>query len=81
MRRCLLFNDCADTFLGDLVKEGDHTVLGINPGSDDLAKAIGGHTFNGKAYSDELSESRGMGVRPLWAVGVERAVSNRSVKI
>ncbi|WP_435883619.1 polymorphic toxin type 27 domain-containing protein [Streptomyces rubiginosohelvolus] len=74
-------DDCADTFLSDLVKDGDHIVLGINPGSDDLAKVIGGHTFNGKAYSDELSESLGMGIRPLWTVGVERAVSNRNVKI
>ncbi|MFH8375175.1 polymorphic toxin type 27 domain-containing protein [Streptomyces cyaneofuscatus] len=63
------------------MKDGDHIVLGVNPGSDDLAKAIGGHTFNGKAYADELSESLGLGIRPLWTVGVEQAVSKANVKI
>ncbi|MFJ6442641.1 polymorphic toxin type 27 domain-containing protein [Streptomyces sp. NPDC091649] len=74
-------NDCTETFLRDLVKDGDHIVLGVNPGSDDLARAIGGHTFNGKAYADELSDGLGMGIRPLWTLGVEKAVSNPNVKI
>ncbi|WP_436841724.1 polymorphic toxin type 27 domain-containing protein [Streptomyces cyaneofuscatus] len=74
-------NDCTKTFLSDLVKDGDHIVLGVNPGSDDLAKAVGGYTFNGKAYADELSESLGLGIRPLWTVGVEQAVSKANVKI
>ncbi|MFI1189962.1 polymorphic toxin type 27 domain-containing protein, partial [Streptomyces californicus] len=74
-------NDCTETFLRDLVTDGDHIVLGVNPGSDDLTKIVGGRTFNGKDYADELSESLGMGIRPLWTLGVERAVSNPNVKI
>jgi hypothetical protein len=72
--------------LKDLVKDGDHIVLGINggknnPGSDHLAGVVGGQTFNGKPYDIELPASMGLGVRAIWTVGVERAVSNRNVKI
>ncbi|MEV7784062.1 polymorphic toxin type 27 domain-containing protein [Streptomyces sp. NPDC088106] len=71
---------CAEV-LTDLVKDGDHIVLGINPYSDDLAASIGGRTFNGNLYATELPESMGMGVRAIWTVGVERAVSNPNVKL
>ncbi|WP_280865566.1 polymorphic toxin type 27 domain-containing protein [Streptomyces sp. SAI-127] len=72
--------------LKDLVKDGDHIVLGVNagknnPGSDNLAGVVGGQTFNGKPYDIELPASMGLGVRPIWTVGVERAVSNPNVKI
>ncbi|WP_328717980.1 polymorphic toxin type 27 domain-containing protein [Streptomyces sp. NBC_00247] len=68
--------------LADLVKDGDHVVLGINPYSDDLAKAVGGGTFNNKElYGIELPESMGMGKRAIWTVGVERAVSNPKVEL
>ena len=74
-------NGCADGFLRDLVRDGDHIVLGVNPYSDKLATAVGGRTFNGKEFGTELSESLGMGIRPLWTVGVERAVSNPNVTL
>ncbi|MFD6529361.1 polymorphic toxin type 27 domain-containing protein [Streptomyces sp. NPDC060184] len=68
--------------LADLVKDGDHVVLGINPYSDDLATTVGGNTFNNKAlYGIELPESMGMGKRAIWTVGVERAVSNPKVEL
>ncbi|MCX4971337.1 polymorphic toxin type 27 domain-containing protein [Streptomyces sp. NBC_00620] len=72
--------------LKDLVKDGDHIVLGINvgknnPGSDNLAGVVGGQTFNGKPYDIELPASMGMGERAIWTVGVEREVSNPNVKI
>ncbi|MFB7591059.1 polymorphic toxin type 27 domain-containing protein [Streptomyces sp. NPDC056169] len=69
--------------LKDIVKDGDHIVLGVNPYSDDLAKAIAGgaDTFNNKVYGTEMPASMGMGARALWTVGVERAVINPHVKI
>jgi hypothetical protein len=72
--------------LKDIVKDGDHIVLGVNggpdrPGSESLAAAIGGRTFNNKVYGTELPESMGMGRRALWTVGVERAVDRPGVKI
>ncbi|WP_328695568.1 polymorphic toxin type 27 domain-containing protein [Streptomyces sp. NBC_00342] len=74
--------ECARKFLKDLVKDGDHVVLGVNPYSDDLAKTIpGAHTFNGDQYSAELSAGLGMGQRAIWTVGVEDAVANPNVKI
>ncbi|WP_137993278.1 polymorphic toxin type 27 domain-containing protein [Streptomyces vilmorinianum] len=71
---------CAE-ILKDIVKDGDHIVLGVNPYSDELAKAVGGRTFNGKEFGHEMPESMGLGVRGLWTVGVERAVTNPNVKI
>ncbi|MFJ9434869.1 polymorphic toxin type 27 domain-containing protein [Streptomyces sp. NPDC101490] len=76
---------CAE-ILHDIVKDGDHIVLGVNggpnrPGSDNLAKAIDGDTFNNKMFGTELPASMGMGERALWTVGVERAVANPNVKI
>ncbi|MER5747169.1 polymorphic toxin type 27 domain-containing protein [Streptomyces sp. NPDC002225] len=68
--------------LDDLVKDGDRVVLGINPYSDNLAKAVGGYTFNNKLlYGIELPESMGLGKRAIWTVGVERAVANPNVKL
>ncbi len=72
--------------LKDIVKDGDHIVLGVNggpdnPGSESLATAIGGRTFNNKVYGTEIPESMGYGKRALWTVGVERAVERPGVKI
>ncbi|MGW1013131.1 polymorphic toxin type 27 domain-containing protein [Streptomyces termitum] len=76
-----LVKKCA-AILAGLVKDGDHVVLGINPYSDDLAKSLGGQTFNNKEmYGIELPESMGLGKRAIWTVGVERAVSNPNVKL
>ncbi|KUO16635.1 polymorphic toxin type 27 domain-containing protein [Streptomyces dysideae] len=77
----LVHNDCLDAILKDLVKDGDHIILGVNPGSDDLARSLGGRTFNGRAFADELPEGMGMGVRPVWTVGVERTVKNPNVEL
>ncbi|MYZ40923.1 hypothetical protein GT002_38915 [Streptomyces sp. SID4917] len=73
--------ECARKILEDLVKDGDHIVLGINPYADDLAKAIGAKTFNNGAYGTELPREMGMGERPIWTVGVERTVSNPNVRL
>ncbi|MFC8388323.1 polymorphic toxin type 27 domain-containing protein [Streptomyces sp. NPDC057238] len=72
--------------LKDLVKDGDHIVLGVNagkdrPGSNNLAPIVGGQTFNHSVYATELPGSMGLGERAIWTVGVERAVSNPNVKI
>ncbi|MFF6887683.1 polymorphic toxin type 27 domain-containing protein [Streptomyces sp. NPDC012421] len=75
-----------EAILKDIVKDGDHIVLGVNggkdkPGSDNLAAAIGGNTFNNKDFGIEMPESMGLGRRALWTVGVERAVERPGVKI
>ncbi|MFE4615860.1 polymorphic toxin type 27 domain-containing protein [Streptomyces sp. NPDC056747] len=67
--------------LKDIVKDGDHIILGINPYSDDLTKAVGGRTFNGGEYGIKLPRDMGLGERPIWTIGVEEAVSNRTVRI
>lgn len=72
--------------LKDIVKDGDHIVLGVNggknaPGSDHLAASVGGRTFNHDDYGTELPASMGLGERALWTVGVERAVERPGVKI
>ncbi|GAV40758.1 hypothetical protein Saa2_03653 [Streptomyces acidiscabies] len=79
----LVHNECVDDLLRDLVRDGDHIVLGVNPFSDGLAGQLSGsaRTFNGKAFGAELTEDRGMGVRALWTVGVERAVANPNVEL
>ncbi|WP_318212911.1 polymorphic toxin type 27 domain-containing protein, partial [Streptomyces sp. SJL17-1] len=73
-------NKCRE-ILKDIVKDGDHIVLGVNPGSDRLAAAIGGRTFNNKDFGIVMPASMGMGERALWTVGVERAVERPGVKI
>ncbi|MEU2243088.1 polymorphic toxin type 27 domain-containing protein [Streptomyces sp. NPDC018338] len=76
-----LIKKCQAILTG-LVKDGDHIVLGINPYSDDLAKSVGGDTFNNRElYGTELPESMGLGKRAIWTVGVERAVSNPNVQL
>ncbi|MGX1367327.1 hypothetical protein RKD19_002686 [Streptomyces canus] len=77
----LVHNTCLDELVKNLVKDGDHIILGINPMGDDLARSLGGRTFNGRAFADELPEEMGMGVRPVWTVGVEKTVSNPRVKV
>ncbi|QIP84587.1 hypothetical protein GLX30_11725 [Streptomyces sp. Tu 2975] len=77
----LVHNECVDAILADLVRNGDHIVLGVNPYSDDLAKALGGRTFNGKNFGNELPEALGLGVRPIWTLGVESAVANSNVRL
>ncbi|MDV9187820.1 polymorphic toxin type 27 domain-containing protein, partial [Streptomyces sp. SR27] len=67
--------------LSDLVKDGDHITLGVNPYSDDLAKSVGAQTFNNKAFGTNLPAAMGMGERPIWTVGVERAVANPNVEL
>ncbi|MEU8545045.1 polymorphic toxin type 27 domain-containing protein [Streptomyces sp. NPDC048717] len=83
--------DCFKAMVSNLVKNGDHIVLGVNPHSDGLVKAIedgvvtSSHgpakTFNGPAYGPELPEELGYGVRSLWTVGVENAIANPKVNI
>ncbi|MGK3942038.1 polymorphic toxin type 27 domain-containing protein [Streptomyces caeruleatus] len=80
-RPVLVHNTCLDELVKNLVKDGDHIILGINPMGDDLARSLGGRTFNGRAFADELPEEMGMGVRPVWTVGVEKTVSNPRVKV
>ncbi|WP_406179076.1 polymorphic toxin type 27 domain-containing protein [Streptomyces canus] len=77
----LVHNTCFDELIKNLVKDGDHIILGVNPMGDNLAKSLGGRTFNGRAFADELPEGMGMGVRPVWTVGVEKAVSNPRVRL
>ncbi|MFF4399459.1 polymorphic toxin type 27 domain-containing protein [Streptomyces sp. NPDC001480] len=77
----LVHNDCIKDLLKDLAKDGDRIFLGIAPWVDDLAKSLGGTTFNGDAFATELPEALGMGKRPIWTVGVERAVSNPAVDL
>ncbi|MFD3724577.1 polymorphic toxin type 27 domain-containing protein [Streptomyces sp. NPDC058671] len=75
-----LIEKCRE-ILKDIVKDGDHIILGINPHSDDLRGVVGGRTFNNQEYGTLLPDDMGMGVRPIWTVGVEYAVSNRTVRI
>ncbi|MFJ8492024.1 polymorphic toxin type 27 domain-containing protein [Streptomyces sp. NPDC094038] len=77
----LVHNECLEAILKDLVNDGDHVILGINPFGDELARSLGGRTFNGRAFADELPEGMGMGIRPVWTVGVERAVANPNVEL
>ncbi|OXY97175.1 polymorphic toxin type 27 domain-containing protein [Streptomyces diastatochromogenes] len=82
----LVHNDCVQAVLDDLVHEGDHIVLGVNPFSDDLAKKTlentGARTFNGDPFGMEIPEGMGMGRgRPVWTVGVARAVENPNIEL
>ncbi|WP_051804821.1 polymorphic toxin type 27 domain-containing protein [Streptomyces griseus] len=75
------FTRCKE-ILDNIVKNGDHIVLGINPYSDDLARSIGGRTFNGPPYGSEIAKGLGYAEgQPIWTVGVEKAVQNGSVKL
>ncbi|MFG1705306.1 polymorphic toxin type 27 domain-containing protein [Nonomuraea sp. M3C6] len=71
----LVHNDCVT----DVVKAGDHAVLGINPYSDDLAKGMAGaFTFNNRALGAPFPNGDG---RPIWMVAVTEAVSNPSIRL
>jgi hypothetical protein len=76
----LVHNDCLVTLIKDLVRPGDHIVLGVNPFSDKLAAFLKGaaRTFNGKAYSGQVEFAGG---RPAWMVGVENAVPDPAVEL
>ncbi|MFG2951871.1 polymorphic toxin type 27 domain-containing protein [Streptomyces adustus] len=84
----LVHNECLEGIVKELVKDGDHIVLGINPYSDQLAsKTLGGtgglsgpgaRTFNQKILGRPAPNGDG---RPIWMVGVEKALDNKAVKL
>jgi hypothetical protein len=84
----LVHNECLEGIVKELVKDGDHIVLGINPYSDTLARGtlggVGGlsgaaaRTFNHKLLGKPAPNGDG---RPIWMVGVEKALDNPSVKL
>ncbi|MFF1477326.1 polymorphic toxin type 27 domain-containing protein [Streptomyces sp. NPDC058301] len=74
----LVHNSCLEAVIKDLVKDGDHIVLGINPMVDRLAPTIAGRTFNGPAFAEQLELAGG---KPAWMVGVEEAIQNSAVKL
>ncbi|MFI5797471.1 polymorphic toxin type 27 domain-containing protein [Streptomyces sp. NPDC051677] len=84
----LVHNECLTGILDELVKDGDHIVLGINPYSDRLAtetlggtpglSGAGARTFNNKLLGRPAPGGDG---RPIWMAGVEKALDNRSVKL
>ncbi|WP_460064944.1 polymorphic toxin type 27 domain-containing protein [Streptomyces sp. YKOK-I1] len=84
----LVHNDCLKGIVDNLVKDGDHIVLGINPYSDRLASEFlggtgglsgpGARTFNLKILGEAAPNSDG---RPIWMAGVEKALDNKSVKL
>ncbi|GAA2520316.1 RICIN domain-containing protein [Streptomyces longisporus] len=84
----LVHNECLEQIVNELVKDGDHIVLGINPYSDRLAaETLGGtgglsgpgaRTFNNKLLGRPAPNGDG---RPIWMAGVEKALDNRSVKL
>ncbi|MFD9574191.1 hypothetical protein ACFWBI_30725 [Streptomyces sp. NPDC059982] len=51
--------------LADLVKDGDHIVLGINPFSDDLAGAVGGRTSTTRCTASSCPRAWGWGSVPF----------------
>jgi hypothetical protein len=55
----------------------DHVCLGVAPYSDDLAKKVGGHTFNQGSWGNANTLSG----QPLWMDGVSAAAKSRSTKI
>ncbi|MEU1517289.1 polymorphic toxin type 27 domain-containing protein [Streptomyces sp. NPDC005811] len=75
----LVHNDCTQKMLEDLVKEGDHILLGINPYADDLAGQISARTFNArKPFGDPFEGGAG---RPTWMYAVERAIELPNVRL
>ncbi|MFD5077796.1 polymorphic toxin type 27 domain-containing protein [Streptomyces sp. NPDC058371] len=84
----LVHNECLEGIVNELVKDGDHIVLGINPYSDTLAKetlggtgglsGAGARTFNNRLLGKAAPGGDG---RPIWMVGVEKALDNESVKL
>ncbi|WP_148113015.1 polymorphic toxin type 27 domain-containing protein, partial [Actinoplanes sp. ATCC 53533] len=51
--------------------------MGVNPHSDDLASAVGGHTFNGPAWSGTNTASG----RPLWMEGISTVARSGNIRI
>ncbi|MFF2520400.1 polymorphic toxin type 27 domain-containing protein [Streptomyces sp. NPDC058086] len=84
----LVHNECLKGILDELVKDGDHIVLGINPYSDTLAReSLGGtgglsgpgaRTFNHELLGKPAPGGDG---RPIWMAGVEKALDDKSVKL
>ncbi|MFQ6145258.1 polymorphic toxin type 27 domain-containing protein [Streptomyces seoulensis] len=84
----LVHNECLEGILKELVRDGDHIVLGINPYSDKLANGVlggtgglsgpGARTFNNRLLGKAAPAGDG---RPIWMVGVEKALDNSSVKL
>ncbi|WP_055588192.1 polymorphic toxin type 27 domain-containing protein [Streptacidiphilus griseoplanus] len=75
----LVHNDC----ITDVVKAGDHVVLGINPYSDALAAEITeagskAFTLNNPALGAPFVNGDG---RPIWMVAVTAAVGNPAIKL
>ncbi|TQK51785.1 intein [Streptomyces sp. SLBN-118] len=74
----LVHNECLETLIKDLVADGEHIFLGINPAVDDLAASLGGRTFNGRAFAKPVGIAGG---KPAWMVGVEAAIENKTVRL
>ncbi|MFD7162217.1 polymorphic toxin type 27 domain-containing protein [Streptomyces violascens] len=74
----LVHNECLEALLKDLVADGDHIALGINPMVDKLAAKIGARTFNGDAFAKPVPLAGG---RPAWMVGVPEAIERAGVKL
>ncbi|MFF3768885.1 polymorphic toxin type 27 domain-containing protein [Streptomyces sp. NPDC002232] len=77
----LVHNECTQAIIGDLVREGDHIVLGVNPYSDTLAESLkgGARTFNAREpYGSPHPSGDG---RPIWMVAVESAFETPNVTL
>ncbi|MEU3505980.1 polymorphic toxin type 27 domain-containing protein, partial [Streptomyces hundungensis] len=74
----LVHNECLEALLKDLVVDGDHIALGINPMVDKLAKEIGATTFNGEAFARPVPLAGG---RPAWMVAVPEAIDRVGVRL
>ncbi|WP_449350003.1 polymorphic toxin type 27 domain-containing protein [Streptomyces shaanxiensis] len=77
----LVHNNCVEELAKNLVKDGDHIVLGINPYSDTLADTLkgGARTFNNKHLFDRPHPNSDG--RPIWMVAVEDTLANSRVKV
>ncbi|MGW0422905.1 polymorphic toxin type 27 domain-containing protein [Streptomyces sp. NPDC003015] len=77
----LVHNTCVDDIIKNLVKDGDHIVLGINPYSDSLADMLksGARTFNNKHLFDRPHPNSDG--RPIWMVAVDEALEHPRAKI
>ncbi|MEU9097259.1 polymorphic toxin type 27 domain-containing protein [Streptomyces sp. NPDC048361] len=74
----LVHNECGERMLSDLVVDGDHIALGINPMVDRLADQIGARTFNAKIFGNPMAMAGG---QPEWMAGVREALDRSAVKI
>lgn len=62
----------------DLCNIGEHLVLGIFPYSDRVAETVAARTYNDPKYGSEFPGGDG---RPIWMVGVDRALGTPGVNI